>query len=180
MAGPQCVASNQTDTAVLLANNGPSGTTTETVIGPTYSLATEATSIGSTFRIEIFGSVDNRASADTVTWRIRWGGTSGTQLASIVTTNPASGQTNKPFHLVAIVTIRTTGATGTAYTGMRLRQDSVTTATPAANDTVADPNASVTIDTTAAVDLVATAKYSNGNAANIVRACVGTITPIRV
>jgi hypothetical protein len=119
------------------------------------TILANSVSVGTTWRIHIWGNVDNGTTAITFTPRIRWGGTAGVALLATPTfANSTTLNTNRAIELLGLVTIRTIGATGTAVASMAYTERS-TSATGV--ETRREDNSgatAVTIDTTANKDLV--------------------------
>jgi hypothetical protein len=111
-------------------------------------------SIGTTWRIYAWGNTDNNTTAITFTPRIRWGGTGGVELLQEPFTASTTVNTSSQWSLGAKVTIRTIGATGSAVCEMAYieRASSATEVETAHIDN--SGITAVTIDTTAAKDLV--------------------------
>jgi hypothetical protein len=124
----------------------------------TLNILANSVSVGTTWRIYAFGNTDNGTTQITFTPRIRWGGTAGVELLAEPFTASATANTNSQWSLGAKVTIRTIGATGTAVCEMAYieRASSATEVETAHVDNSVSTIAggAVTIDTTAAKDLV--------------------------
>lgn len=112
---------------------------------------------GTTWRIFISGDLTTSNTSRTLTLRIRWGGLAGTVVVATAALAFANTTTN-PIQLEAILTIRSVGASGTAKGALRWRCASLSVV-----DNLTDSGATpVTIDTTAAKDIVVTAAQSAG------------------
>jgi len=119
-----------------------------------YTVPANSVNIGTTFRITAWGDIDNGTTAITYTPRIRWGGTAGTQLLATPTiVSTTTALTNKTWKVHALVTIRTTGATGTAMAQSTLSNHTANTTGAYAADEASSGGTAVTIDTTANKDL---------------------------
>src|SRR5581483_3210547 len=81
-----------------------------------YTVPANSVAIGTTFRIAAWGNMDaSNVVPVTFTPRIRWGGTSGTELIAAPTVSATSVTgIGRSWKLEAYVTIRATGAAGTA------------------------------------------------------------------
>lgn len=120
-----------------------------TVIGTATAPANHAV-VGKMFRLKARGVITTGATAGTITFFLKW---AGTTIASTGAVAPTISQTNMYWEMEADIVIRTIGATGTAMVqGLMHIQNA---ATPSAGirwpmrGNSADPPAVVTIDTTA-------------------------------
>jgi hypothetical protein len=107
------IAPNQNNTSSTAASAAIN--TAETVVTPSTSIPANFLRIGTTYRIILSGTCTSTvANLSTFTLRIGTAGTTAdTAIAAITCTAAASG-TTVPFEAVFYVTIRTTGATGSA------------------------------------------------------------------
>lgn len=176
MPGPGCVAAGSPAEVVAVATDVTiTNSTAETALA-TLTIPANVARPGTTFHFWIWGNNDNDvAGTHTLTFRLRMGGTGGTQILTIPIVTPLTAQTNKSWILTGTITFRAVGAT-TATTwkaGMRLRETIVS----ATGDTLTDSGATAVAgaagsDSTAARDLVLTATWST-TAATCVTRCFG-------
>jgi hypothetical protein len=120
---------------------------------------------GTAFRITAAGIINDTSSAPTATWRIRIGSSSlSGNIATSIAPTLAISQTNKPWMLNALVTIRTSGAGGTVkgngviwgeYSGTLAQAVKGSPNTPA-----------VAVDTTSDKILELTFQFGTANVAN--------------
>jgi hypothetical protein len=148
--------------------------TTETA-HVTYTVGANEPNAGTTYRIAAWGNTDSGTSM-TITPRVRWGGTSGTTLLTGTAFTTGSGQTNKDWKLESYVTVRTTGASGSAVSTMGWESYN-------SNAYVSNMNTSgasaVTIDTTASKGLVLDFILSGTTGTPHVRTFGGTIEIVK-
>lgn len=153
--------------------------TTETA-HVTYTVNANTVSVGTTFRITAWGDMDNGSTAITFTPRIRWGGTGGTQLiATPAVTSINAVLANKTWRASALVTIRTTGATGTATCSLMVSNHNSTVLGPFVQDEADSGGTAVTIDTTANKDLALTWALSSTTGTPHVRTYGGSIEVVK-
>lgn len=155
-------------------------TTTETIIFPNVTIPANYMQDGRVLRLTARGRWGNVVTAQpTFTWAIRWGGVTGTVLATsgaIVTSTTAitAGQWKKE----AILQTRSNGSTGTIFTQGTISMFTATVATfgtvanyglvqPMGSAGVATP-AAVTVDLTTDTALAITIDFSASDAANAV------------
>jgi hypothetical protein len=153
--------------------------TTETAHA-TMTILANSVSVGTTWRIYIWGNVDNGTTAVTFTPRIRWGGTAGTSLLATPTfTSSTTLNVNRAYALAAKVTIRTIGATGTATCDMVYVERS--TSTTGIETCHADNSGAtaVVIDTTAQKDLVLSWTLSVTTGAPVIRTIGGYVELVK-
>lgn len=150
-------------------------TTTETIIFPNTTFPAGYMQDGRVVRITAYGRHSTTATP-TVTFRIRWGGVSGTVLAASGAITAGSGVTAAMWMLEALLVCRSNGATGTIFTTGRalLGEDAAPTVGSATNAPgismmgsagVATP-AAVTVDLSADQALAITAAWSAASASN--------------
>jgi len=132
-------------------------TTTETTVFTTSVGASELT-VGKQIELFLCGlyTSNSGAGANTLTVRVKY---AGTTILTLVTVESAN--TDQLFRLLATLTCRTTGATGTLQSSAIFDLNGVATKPQA----VALP----TIDTTTAQNITITAQWSDANASNDIR-----------
>jgi hypothetical protein len=151
--------------AIIADGTQISNSTTETIVCPDFSIPARHSAPGRMYQIEAFGVLSNVVTTPgTVTFRVRWGGVSGTVLvASAALALDTTAHTNFGWYLKVSIVCRSAGATGTFMTGGHVQLGDTLVST-AANllPTVlpASGNAAVTVDTTTAKDLSLTAQFS--------------------
>lgn len=155
--------------AVGKAASSASITTSQTqVVG--LAIPANTLEAGDVFRITAFGTCTSTV-ANAVTFRLRIGTT--TLTGNILSTNNPTATTtasNDPFEIDALVTIRTTGASGTA-TGGQVMNGGATQ--PFGSATRTDqPTSTQTVDTTVANVLELTAVTAAGTTTVIFRQAV--------
>jgi hypothetical protein len=152
--------------------------TTETA-HVTYTVPANSVAAGTTFRISAWGNMDIGGTAVGYTPRIRWGGTGGVALiATPLVTGSAATGTNKSWKSEAYVTIRSTGASGTATCALGVEHHMGTLFTYGSDE--ADSGATpVTIDTTASKDLALTWTLSVTTGTPHVRTIGGVIEVVK-
>jgi len=155
-------------------------TTTETIIFPNVTIPANFMQDGRVLRLTARGRWGNVITAvPTFTWAIRWGGVSGTVLAtSGAIISPAAATTAAQWLMEATLQTRSNGATGTVFTmgTITMMEDTVATFGTVANYGLVQPMASagvitpaaVTVDLTADTALSITIDFSASDAANAV------------
>jgi hypothetical protein len=137
----------KTVSAAVIGSTTVSGVTAETILHSATVPANDPQT-ASVYQMVGYG-VFTAASGD-LGWTVRWGGTSGTVLASLPSTNVAPVLTNGSFKYTVTLTFR---STTTVTAAIELVIDSSTT-TKAATSYVSTPTAVTTVSTTAGTDLV--------------------------
>jgi len=153
-------------TVQTVAGTAYSNSTTETIL-PTAAqcqgsrtIPANFLKVGTQIRVRARGIMSFPSTGDTIAWRIRWGGTGGTQLA-ISTADPSSGVgTTRGWDIDVVLTVRSTGATGTVIANgtFTIRSEDAT-AGLIRFYTFGD-NATVTFNTTTANTVDLTAAWS--------------------
>ena len=174
---------------VALTGGGPGGivslttpvvvtsSTTETKLLQAV-LAANLLTVGMTFRVQAYGVAGTTTSAPTMTWRVRIGPTTltGTIALSIAPT-PATSQTNKPWTLDALITVRSIGASGTHIGNGRLWSELSTTLAQANKGSATV--AAVAVNTTIQNLLELTFQFGTSNAANTLTVHNATIEIVK-
>jgi hypothetical protein len=159
MPSTLCVAGGGANEIVSITTTVDQTAVTETSHGQ-MTILPNSVAIGTTWKIHLWGNVDNGTTAITFTPRVRWvtsGSAPSTGVALLAVPTFASSttlNTNRAYQVIATVTIRTVGATGTAVTEMSYTELCTSTT---GLDTSHPDNSGVTavpIDTTVAKDLV--------------------------
>jgi len=152
--------------------------TTEAVVFPNVTIPANFMADGRVLWLIARGRWSNVVTAvPTLTFRLRWGGLTGTVLAaSGAVVTPAAATTNAMWEVDLFLQTRSNGATGTIFTQGKLTmyEDAVPTFGTVTNYGVVSPMcsagvsvpAAVTVDLTADTALSITAQWSAANAAN--------------
>jgi len=139
-------------------------TVTETVIG-TLQVPANTVSAGSTFKVTMPFYNTNSTTARTLEIRVRWGGVGGTVVGAVLTLlGTTTAHTDTGNFYESLLTVRTTGATGTAtchQTNIGLLTE-VSLLVP--GHKYSAKTSATTIDTTADKDLVVTAAWTVADA----------------
>lgn len=162
-------------------------TVTETIIFPNITIPANYMQDGRALKLIVYGRWSNVVTAvPTLTFRVRWGGVSGTVLiASPAIVTPATATTNAMWQVEATLQTRSNGATGTIF-GMgtaTMFEDAAATFGTVLNYGVVQPMgsagvatpAAVTVDLTADTALSITATWSAANAANTLTGHIYTV-----
>ena len=142
-------------------------TTTETIIFPNVTVPANYLQDGRVLRITASGKLSTTGTP-TITFALRWGGVSGTLIATSEAITCASGAANTMWFLEIMVQTRTNGATGTVVAnGIATVNLTASTATHQAFGVSGfDAPAAVTVDLTADTALSLTADWSASSASN--------------
>jgi hypothetical protein len=131
-------------------------TTAETIIMPNITIPANYMQDGRRLLIRLMGKYSTTGTP-TLTFRLRWGGVSGTVLAASGAMTTGSAVTNGIFSIDLSVQVRTNGATGTMLClgSARLGEDASSTVGSATNAGAEDfmGSAGVAAPSTATVDL---------------------------
>lgn len=151
--------------AVTVAN-----TTNETSL-LTVTLPANFLKVGTSIRLTASGVAGTTSSAPTWTFRVRIGSVGSVLTGNIVTSiapTPAISQTAKGWQVDALITLRTTGSSGTIIgNGVCANELSAT----APNDNkLSATTGTVVVDTTQQRDLALTVQWGTANAANTITA----------
>jgi hypothetical protein len=93
-------------------------TVTETIMCPDYSFAADSLEVGDTFKYTLLGDMSTVITTPgTVTFKLRWGGVSGTTLATSGAFAPdtAAASTTVSYCVEWYVVCRSVGATGSLF-----------------------------------------------------------------
>lgn len=147
-------------------------TTTETILFPNITIPANYLQDGRTLRLTLRGQISNVVTAvPTITFRLRFGGVSGTILAQTAALScSASAFTNAQFMMKAEFTVRANGATGSILAMGNVDASNLSTSgyNPMGSAGALSP-AAVTADLTANTDLAVTAQWSAANASNSIQ-----------
>jgi hypothetical protein len=153
---------NKTSTVATTVAN----TITETVIATMTIPANEGQF--AVYRIKAWGTAANAATTPNHSWRLRIGGVAGGLLGTIFYTFGAASAGTRTWSMEGLVTILTTGASGTWHgqlTGVSNINTNTTTNNTSA-PVIQDSASSPTKDTTTSQDLVITSTWSAAASAN--------------
>ena len=142
-------------------------TTTETIIFPNITIPANYMQDGRVLRMRAFGKLSTTGTP-TMTWAIRWGGVSGTLLATTEAITMGSGVATVNWDLEAYVQTRTNGATGSLFVmgTLRVHTAAGTVLVNVFGVSGYDAPAAVTVDLTADTALSITADWSAASASN--------------
>ncbi len=147
----------QMSQGVLIADATSDNNTTETSALVTAEHGANYLEVGKCEVIRLVGKVSQRSNANaTIKFRIKYGGVTIDSVSTPASTLINAGSS---FELTCYITVRSTGATGTAKVNTILRIDGV------ANSP--DSNPLITINTTIAQNTTITAQWGEANAANL-------------
>jgi hypothetical protein len=153
-------------------------TTTETIIFPNIVIPANYMQDGRVLRLKVYGRYSNVVtSVPTITFRVRWGGVSGTVIcASPAIVTSATAMTNALWSMEVLIQVRTNGATGTVFAMGDVRMNTGTAPTfgtvtnygvaALMGSAGATTPAAVTVDLTADTALSITGQWSASNASN--------------
>lgn len=128
---------------------------------------------GRILKIQVAGKASNQATPGNITFRLRWGGISGTVLGSSAFTQAAGALTDQTWYATIFVQCLTAGATGTFLTWGHFQRGNCAVA--AVGDIKPDlfpisSLAAVTVDTTTAKALSFTGQFATSSATNSITA----------
>lgn len=151
-------------------------TTTETIIFPNVTIPANYLEDGRVLRVHAAGKLSTTGTP-TITFALRWGGVSGTILATTEAITMGSGVTNVNWELDLTIQVRTNGATGTllAMGSVKIHTATGTVAQNIFGVSGYDAPAAVTVDLTADTALSLTADWSAAGASNTLTGMIYTI-----
>ena len=144
-----------------------SNTTTETVAFPNLTIPANFLQDGRTLRLRAFGKLSTTGTP-TITFAIRFGGVTGTLLATTEAITTASGSANVCWSIEALIQVRANGASG-SFLVMGDARVNLTASTQTAGVfgvSGFDAPAPVTVDLTADAALSITADWSAASSSN--------------
>lgn len=151
----------------LMSTATVANTSAETVVA-TMTIPASDMVVGAVYRITLNTDISFLASA-TMTWRVRYGGLSGTTLATMgPTTASGTGQTNKESIFIADVMCTAIGSSGNVTTMTSEYRN--WTQTGSIGDLQLGAGLAVVINTTTQNDLVVTADWGAASASNTLTA----------
>lgn len=150
-------------------------TSTETIIFPNITIPANYLQDGRVLRLTAYGRYSSTGTP-TLTFRNRWGGVAGSQLAASGAMVVGSTVTNGMWKLEVLIQVRTNGATGSLFAmgEAEITDDAAQTVGSATNASAlgimgsagASAPAAVTVDLTADTALSLTAQWSVASASN--------------
>jgi len=151
-------------------------TTTETIIFPNITVPANYLQDGRVLRLKAFGKLST-AGTPTITFAIRFGGVSGTLLATTEAITNGSGVSNVNWSIEALIQVRSNGSSGTLLV---MGEAKVHTSSTAVSQNVFsvsgyDAPAAVTVDLTADTALSITADWSAASASNTLTGLIYTL-----
>lgn len=150
-------------------------TTTEAIIFPNVVIPANYMQDGRALRLTAYGKLSTTATP-TITFAIRWGGVSGTLLATTEAITNGSGVSNVNWSITAILQTRSNGAAGTI---LAMGDATVQTSATATTHNVFgisgyDAPAVATVDLTSDTALSLTADWSASSASNTLTGLIYT------
>lgn len=152
-----------------------SNTTTETIIFPNVVIPANYMQDGRVLRIIAYGR-HSTTGTPTLTFRVRWGGVSGTILAQSGAMTTGSAVVNAIWKIDVLLQVRSNGSSGTIFAigEAKLGEDASSTVGSTTNDDASDfmgsagvaSPAAVTADLTADTALAITAQWGTASASN--------------
>ena len=149
-------------------------TASETIMVPDFTFAADYMEVGDAFKYTLLGDLSGQAAANTVTFRLRWGGVGGTSLAAsgAFAWDPTALSTTLSHMLEFWLVCRTTGTAGSMFCMGRLTPadfDDASAATIVANLNMlmiptSAPAVVGSLDTTLAKALSPTVQFSSATA----------------
>lgn len=151
-------------------------TTTETIIFPNVTIPATYMQDGRVLNLQAFGKLST-TSTPTITFALRWGGVSGTLLATTEAITMGSGVTNVNWSINALIQTRSNGSTGTLLVMGEAKIHTSSTAVSSNIFSVSgyDAPAAVTADLTADTALALTTTWSAASASNTLTGMIYTI-----
>lgn len=142
-------------------------TITETIVFPNNTIPASYMSDGRTLRLRAFGKLST-IGTPTITFALRWGGVSGTLLATTEALTMGSGVTNVNWDIELYIQTRANGASGSLLVmGVcRVHTAAGTVLLNVFGVSGFDAPAAVTVDLTADTALSLTADWSAASASN--------------
>lgn len=151
-------------------------TTTETIIFPNVTIPANYMADGRVLRLRAFGKLSTTGTP-TITFAIRWGGVSGTVLATSEAITCASGAANTAWSIEAFIQTRSNGSSGSLLVmgDVAVNLTASTQTSGVFGVSGFDAPAAVTVDLTADTALSLTADWSASSASNTLTGMVYTI-----
>lgn len=147
--------------------------TAEAVVA-TFTLPANEAVAGGHYRFKVFGTAAS-SGTPTYTFRVRFGGLSGTGLASFAGVVTATGVSSAGWEIAGELYFTAVGSSGTLACSNSLRQQIASTTPPAVAVTNLSDGAFGSINTTVSNTLVVTVQSSASSASNVVASTFGTL-----
>lgn len=142
--------------------------TTETVIFPNVTIPGNYLQDGRTMRLRMFGKYSTTGTP-TATFKARWGGVTGTVIATTAAVTTPSSVTNALFDVELLITTRSNGSTGTVMANGEATLHTGTAGSPTDAALTAGGQtapAAVTLDLTADTAFAVTVTWGTASASN--------------
>ena len=142
--------------------------TTETVIFPNVTIPGNFLQDGRTIRLRMFGKYSTTGTP-TMTFKVRWGGVTGTVIVTTAAVTAPSTVTNALFDLELLITTRSNGSTGTVMANGEVTLHTGTAGSPTDAALTAGGQtapAAVTLDLTADTALSVSVTWGTASASN--------------
>lgn len=162
--------------------------TTETALR-SFTLPANSLRVGDVIRVRVCGTGDRTSiGAPNLTFRLRWGGVSGTILAATAALAPPSATiTNDLWEFSSDIHVRAIGASGSMFPQSVIRAIAGTSvlgsaslfSMPASGTSPDGTTSAVTVATDVSKVLVLTAQWGGATAGNVIRSSVGSAEVIR-
>lgn len=151
-------------------------TTTETIVFPNITIPANYLQDGRVLRLKAFGKLSTTGTP-TITFAIRFGGVSGTLLATTEAITNGSGVSNVNWSIEALIQVRSNGSSGTLLVMGEAKVHTSSTAVAQNVFSVSgyDAPAAVTVDLTADTALSITADWSAASASNTLTGLIYTL-----
>jgi hypothetical protein len=142
-------------------------TTTEAIVFPNITIPANYLQDGRVLRLRAFGKLSTTATP-TITFALRWGGVSGTIIATTEAITMGSGVTNVNWSIEVLIVVRSNGSSGTvlAFGDCTIHTSATAVASNVFGVSGYDAPAAVTVDLTADTALSLTADWSAASASN--------------
>lgn len=143
-------------------------TVTETIIVPNVTIPGNYLQDGRTLRAKVFGKYSTTGTP-TLTFKVRWGGTSGTVIATTAAITTPSSVTNALFDIELLITTRSNGSAGTVMANGEVTLHTGTAGSPTDAALTAGGQtapATVSLDLTADTAFTITATWGTASASN--------------
>ena len=140
-------------------------TTTETIIMPDVSIPANYMQDGRNLRLKVQGK-HSTTGTPTLTFRLRWGGVSGTVIALSPAFTTGTGVTNNLFEIELNIQTRANGSSGTLLVVGSATVNGATVPVQAMCVGGASAPASTTVDLTTATNLSITAQWGTQSPSN--------------
>jgi hypothetical protein len=165
--------------AALVADTGNQTSTTEAIVSPVLTIPANYSTAGMIVDFQLVFSCAQGATAQTTPghlFQLRWGGLSGTVIASVGTITPSTSLGATAGLIDGILIIRTVGASGTCKAGMTVtdpRGTRIAAGDMTSKNGMSAAGSGVVINTTTQNDLVITSKATVADGSAVVFGTAG-------